>query len=278
MRLRIVVVSVLTAAFVVAGATAPAPAAITWASPATAKIKPGVQTITTDGYGNGGQCTSNFVFSDGISVYLGQAAHCATKSGTTETNGCDTPSLPLGTKVQIQGARYPGVVAYSSWITMQRVGENDRDTCEYNDFALVRLDRRDHARVNPSLPFWGGPKGPTATTEFADRVFSYQNSSLRFGISDLKPKQGYSLGTIAGGWSHIIYTVTPGIPGDSGSAVINDKGAPVGVMVHGVITPTPASNGVTDLTKALSYMRTHGGPNATVVNGTVAFRDRGILP
>ncbi len=38
----------------------------------------------------------------------------------------------------------------------QRVNEN---TCAYNDLALVKVDAADVAKVNPSIPFWGGPVG-----------------------------------------------------------------------------------------------------------------------
>ena len=38
----------------------------------TAPIHPGVQTLT-----NGAQCTSNFIFRDATSTYIGQAAHCS---------------------------------------------------------------------------------------------------------------------------------------------------------------------------------------------------------
>src|SRR5918994_580219 len=67
-----------------------------WA--ATATIHPGVQTISPSG-----QCTSNFVFYDAAdNVYIGQAAHCTGTGGATETNGCDSGSLPLGTAVEVQ--------------------------------------------------------------------------------------------------------------------------------------------------------------------------------
>ena len=33
------------------------------------------------------------------SVYVGYAAHCAGTGGQTDTNGCDTGSVPLGTTV-----------------------------------------------------------------------------------------------------------------------------------------------------------------------------------
>ncbi len=122
-------------------------------TPAT-PIHPGVQTVT-----GGGQCTSNFVFRDGGGTYLGQAAHCSGTGGATETDGCDSGSLPIGTTVEIEGASQPGTLVYNSWITMQAQGESDPDTCAYNDFALVRVNPADVAKVDPTVPGFGGPTG-----------------------------------------------------------------------------------------------------------------------
>ena len=85
-----------------------------WAPAGSAKIKPGNMTFT-----DGAQCTSNFVFQDAADVYLGQAAHCSGTGAATETNGCDSESLPLGTPVEIDGATRPGTLAYNSWLEMQ---------------------------------------------------------------------------------------------------------------------------------------------------------------
>ena len=109
---------------------------------------------------------------------------------------------------------------------MQQAGTTDANTCAYNDFALVKVDAADVGKVNPSIPFWGGPTGiDTDGTAAGDRVYTYGNSSLRAGIEALSPKTGISLGDDAadGGWSHPLYTVTPGIPGDSGSAFLERR-------------------------------------------------------
>ena len=109
---------------------------------------------------NGGQCTANFVFFDASNnVYIGQAAHCSGTDGNTATNGCEAGSLPHGTPVNVDGATQPGTIVYSSWVAMQAAGETDADTCQYNDIALIRLNPADYGRVNPSIPFWGGPTG-----------------------------------------------------------------------------------------------------------------------
>src|SRR5438094_10390526 len=103
---------VLAAACALA-AMALAPAAANAA--ATGAIHPGVQTFT-----NGAQCTANFIFRDATGTYIGQAAHCSGTGGNTETNGCTSGSLPIGTQVTVTGASKPGTMVYNSWLTMQQ--------------------------------------------------------------------------------------------------------------------------------------------------------------
>ncbi|MBC7374205.1 MAG: serine protease [Frankiales bacterium] len=217
----------------------------------------------------GAQCTANFVFTNGADTYIGQAAHCSGTGGSTETNGCTAGSLPLGTKVTIDGATQPGTLVYNSWLAMQAVGETDADTCQYNDFALVKIDPADVASVSPKIPVLGGPTGIDRDGVGAgEQVFSYGNSSLRSGISQLSPKQGVSLGTDSGGWNHPVYTVSPGIPGDSGSAFVNDQGQALGILSTLAIAPLAGSNGVSDLGKSLDYANAKGGLGAvTLVQG-----------
>jgi hypothetical protein len=236
-----------------------------------------VQTITYDtttpAPTDGGQCTSNFIFLDDAgTVYIGQAAHCAGLGAATDTNGCTSQSLPLGTPVEVQGADHLGTLVYSSWLTMQSLGETDVETCDYNDLALVKLDPADAAKVNPSVPHWGGPTAVGGATAQGDQIYSYGNSSLRLGLTQLSPKTGYSLGVTPGGWSHTVYTVTPGIPGDSGSGFLDAQGRAFGVLSTVAILPLPASNGVGDLAHELAYLATHAGPAGTrLVLGTEPF-------
>ncbi|MDP9404931.1 MAG: serine protease [Actinomycetota bacterium] len=245
-------------------------------SPAAAgPLHPGVQTLT-----EGGQCTANFVFTDTAGgVYLGQAAHC---SGTGEgggTNGCDSGSRPLGTPVEVTGASRKGTLAYNSWLTMQARGETDQNACQFNDFALVKLDPADAGRVNPSVPFFGGPTGLATTgTRLGDAVYSYGNSSLRGGLSALSPKRGVSVGDEGDGWSHLVYTVTPGVPGDSGSAFLDASGKALGVLSTLQVLPVVGSNGVGDLSRQLAYLNAHSGlPTVTLVPGTEPFRNDLLL-
>lgn len=252
---------------IAAMATAPG-AATAWAPASDAQVTPGVQTFTA-----GGQCTANFVYASGVDVFIGQAAHCAGTGAATETDGCDSGTLPLGTPVEVSGATRPGTLAYSSWITMQRIGESDPDVCAYNDFALIRLDPADVGRVNPSVPRFGGPVGVGGPSAPGDSVYSYGNSSLRLGITTLSPKQGAVVETTGNGWSRTVYTATPGVPGDSGSGFLDAGGAAIGTLSTVAVLPAPASNGVADLPHELAYARAHGGlPDLQLVNGTEPFR------
>jgi hypothetical protein len=236
-----------------------------WAAADQATIHPGVQTRTA-----GAQCTANFVFRGGGNVYIGQAAHCSGTGDSTETDGCTAKSLPLGTKVDIGGVA-TGTMVYNSWITMQRHREKNPNRCAYNDLALIKLPPSAVAKVNPSVPFWGGPTGVGGATTAGAKVYSYGNSELRGGATTLGPKQGVSLGDEGNGWSHTVYTASPGIPGDSGSGFLNANGKAIGVLSTITLAPLAGSNGVGDLAHELSYMRTHTKLRVTLVRGTEPF-------
>ena len=266
---RLLVAVALLAPLSMLPATPEASAAPVWAPAATATIHPGVQTVT-----NGGQCTANFVYVDGAGVvYLGQAAHCSSTGTNTDTNGCDTGSAPIGTPVTVEGASQPGRLAYNSWLTMQAAGETNPDTCAYNDLALIEIAAADVGKVNPSVPHWGGPTGlNTSGLATLDRIYSYGNSSLRFGITQLSPKIGVSNGDTGNGWSHGTTLVTTGIPGDSGSALLDSSGKATGVLsTVGISLPDGSTNNFGDLSRELAYLNSHTSLGLQLATGTVAF-------
>jgi hypothetical protein len=244
-------------------------AASAWAPAGSATITPGVQTIT-----GGGQCTANFIYQDGSNTYIGQAAHCSSTGAQTDTNGCTSGSLPIGTAVEITGASRPGTLVYNSWLSMQSKGETDPDACAYNDLALVKIDPADVGKVNPSVPRFGGPTGlGSSAAGLGDTVYSYGNSSLRQGVTTLSPKQGVVVQGDGNGWSRTVYTVTPGIPGDSGSGFLDANGAAIGVLSTLAIAPIPASNGVGDLRHELDWMHANSSfSGVNLVAGTEAFK------
>lgn len=248
-RFVLLVLVVLLAVIIPAPAASAAPA---WAPAAGAPIHPGAMVTTGPG-----ACTSNFVFYDDTNVYLGQAAHCSTTGAATDVNGCTAPSLPLGTPVTVKGATKPGELVYNSWLTMQSLDEADPDTCMYNDLALIRLDPADAGRVNPSIPHWGGPNGiNTKGSPVNEYAYSYGNSPLRFGLELLAPKLGVSQGDRGAGWSHTALVLTPGIPGDSGSAFLDRTGKALGVLsTVEIAVPGGLTNGVGDIGRELNYMK-----------------------
>jgi hypothetical protein len=284
MRLSRTLLATLGAACLAAtglvASTGTAQAAPSWAPADTALIHPGTMMYT-----DGAQCTANFVYTDGAgNVYVGYAAHCAGLGESTDTNGCSTDSVPLGTAVDFtndgnlasEGTIVGhGTLAYSSWITEHSLGTSDANTCAYNDLALVKVNPADVSKVNPSVPFWGGPVGiDTDGTKAGDRVWTFGNSSLRGGVAPLSPHTGISLGDDAadGGWSHPLYTVTPGIPGDSGSGFLSAGGKAVGVLSTLGLAPLPASNNIGDLAKELAFAQAHSGfSGLKLENGTEPF-------
>lgn len=268
---RIALGALLASAAAFALSPPSASAAPVWAPAATAAIHPGVMTFTA-----GSQCTANFVFVSGATVYLGQAAHCSSTDAATSTNGCKAHSLPLGTPVDVAGVA-TGTLAYNSWLTMQSLGETDPSTCAYNDMALIQLSPADATKVNPSIPFWGGPIGLGAGAPPLSTIYSYGNSSLRLGLSPLSPKRGLDLTNTPDGWSHTVLTVSPGIPGDSGSAFINRSGQAFGILSTVAVLPIPASNNVGDLAHEIAYLNSHNPFGVALANGTEPFKPNRLI-
>ena len=290
MRLRPKLTSLLCV-LALAALSAPS-AASAWAPAGSATIHPGVMTFTNapSFLGGASQCTANFVFTDAAgNVYLGQAAHCSSTGEDTETNGCSTKSLPLGTPIYsgdllnggVQNGTLIGTLAYNSWITMQGKGETDANTCAYNDLALIKINAAQAGKVNPTVPFWGGPDGLAAgVSATGEQVYTYGNSILRGGVSVLSPKTGVSLGDQeeTGGWSQELYTLSPGIPGDSGSGFMNSSGNALGVLSTVEFAPLPAANGVGTLAKELAYANAATGLGLTVASGTTSFSGAPVPP
>jgi hypothetical protein len=68
-------------------------------------------------------------------------------------------------------------------------------------------------------------------------------------------------------------TLTPGVPGDSGSGFLNGSGAAIGVLNTLQIAPLAGSNGVGDLARELAYLRSHTARTGIrLVPGTEPFK------
>ena len=236
---------------------------------AATTVRPGDQLSSS-----AGQCTANFVFTNGTTQFIGLAAHCFSTGSNTDTNGCNTGSLALGAPVTNANGDVIGTLTYSSWLTMHQAAEKDAETCAYNDLALVKL--ASGVTADPSVPSWGGPTAltPAGTPEAGKTVYTYGNSSLRFGITQLSPKTGTGVSDTPGGWSHTVQTANPGIPGDSGSGFMDASGRAFGILsTVSVGFPDGVANGVGDLGRELAYANSHGF-TVSLVNGG-AFNPNG---
>jgi hypothetical protein len=127
------------------------------------------------------------------------------------------------------------------------------------------------------VPSFGGPTGVGAWDATGSTVYTYGNSSLRGGVTALSPKQGVVLQNTGGGWSHDVYTLTLGIPGDSGSGFLNASGGAIGVLSTVQLAPLAGSNGVGDLPKEITYMQANaaGFSGVNLVPGTEPFSASG---
>lgn len=255
----------------------PTDAARAWAPEARAAITPGIQMYTANA-----QCTGNFVFKDRAGhVYVGYAAHCAGRGQDTDTNGCTTPTNPVGTPVDfVTGGNFffsgttvgHGRLAYTSWGTMQRLKVKNANRCAYNDFALVRLDKASIAKVNPTVPGFGGPTGIAPLLAAGAPVYTVGSSSLRGSTAQ---KSGNVLDRVGGGLAYSVSTSNPGIPGDSGSGFMDRFGRIAGVLstINVGFSLTPVSNTMGNLGAELAWAQKYSGIRGlTLVHGTRGFK------
>jgi hypothetical protein len=176
-------------------------------------------------------CTMNFVFTDGTSKYIGTAGHCV--------EGGRTVVMQVATRVS--------PVDNSLLVTLAAVG---RVAKSWNagigrDFALVKID--------PGwavVPAVGGALGPTGTfcgDPLGQPVLHYGHGYIFF-VEQGYPKVGEVIPDVslifrpsAEGFNWVGY----GLPGDSGSGVMNAAGLAVGDLTHGLAVagvPVPGLN------------------------------------
>ncbi|MGQ0574038.1 MAG: serine protease [Pseudonocardia sp.] len=234
-------------------------------------ITPGALMITSVSPEATSACTAAFVFRNERATFLAYAAHCAIPVQDKKRSGCEYDTLPLGTRVEIQGtagARAYGSLAYSSWRTMREIGESDDDRCRFNDLALVEIDTVDAGSVDPTVPVVGGPSGIDRTPpERFERVVSYQPY-----VTEPAMKQGVMLGTRGGGWLHRVDVAPAANLGDSGSGLLGPDGTAFGILATRYLDRL-ATSGVTDLRLALAYAQRYGQVGELeLVPGRTPFR------
>jgi hypothetical protein len=196
-------------------------------------------------------CTMNFVFNDGTSNYIGTAGHCVAGGGNTVIAQVATRVDPTDTVIVTLAAI--GTVA-RSW--NQGIGQ---------DFAVVRIDPG--FRVIPGVAGGLGPTGALCLDPVGQPVMHYGHGYVFF-VEQGHPKFGEVVPdltlvfdfTSPNGFNWVGY----GLPGDSGSGVMNDAGLAVGDLSHGISVagvPVPGLSFGTDMAGIFGLL----GPGWSIV-------------
>jgi hypothetical protein len=181
-------------------------------------------------------CTMNFVFTDGSSSYIGTAGHCVA--------GGRTVIAQIGTRVDPTD---------TTIVTLAAIGQVAKswNSGIGKDFALVKIDFG--FKVVPGVAGGFGPTGVLCLDPVGQPVMHYGHGYVFF-VEQGNPKFGEVVPdlsllvkfTTSNGFNWVGY----GLPGDSGSGVMNDAGLAVGDLTHGIGiagVPVPGLNFGTDM-------------------------------
>jgi hypothetical protein len=188
-------------------------------------------------------CTMNFVFTDGTSSYIGTAGHCVA-GGRTVIAQIATRVDPTNTVIVTLAAIGKVVKSWN-----QGIGK---------DFGLVKIDPG--FKVVPGVSGGLGPTGVFCGDPVGQPVMHYGHGYIFF------VEQGYpKFGEVVPDLTLLVPFTSPegfnwvgyGLPGDSGSGVMNDAGLAVGDLTHGISVaglPVPGLNFGTDMKQIFSLI------------------------
>lgn len=234
-----------------------------WGAPETKGIRPGNNIAT-----NGAGCTTSFIFTDNKGRYfVSTAAHCIVPGAATSIDGCIAEYSDLSATVSVMDLYDPSnsiaedsvelPAYYSSWHAMQDLEESSPATCNGNDFALLEVPAEHVDLLHPASLHFRAPTGMPSTQEdfqpAGAMIWGYGASTLKQGILEIHPKQGFVLQMANEGWSYTVYLGTPGIPGDSGGHIMTDDGRALGIASTLALAPFALSNNYTNISKAVEY-------------------------
>jgi hypothetical protein len=176
-----------------------------------------------------GQCTLNYVFRNGGTLYIGTAGHCSKGVGDVMTDE--------------NGARI-GTVAF-------RIESGD------DDFTLIAIDPARYGEVSPAVRNWGGPTGSTVSTlTNTGDVLLLSGYGLAF--STLAQSRGRP-GILADDTPTLYLAELPAIFGDSGGPVIEaSTGKALGIVSGIALTIPPSTLLGPTVEGTLHTLATHG--------------------
>lgn len=177
---------------------------------------------------DGSLCTLAFILADAHDLYFATAGHC----------------------IQVdQVATNPdhGDIGVGAFHFLEPETGSSSDGSPGMDFGLIRILPEQYANLNPKVCGWDGPVGLYEGGAEGGMVRHFGHGVV-FG--DLGPttqqREGYFLATD----EQAFYWTGFGVPGDSGSAVLDENDLAIGVFTHvlaGVNGVPPADNGGTRL-------------------------------
>jgi len=188
-------------------------------------------------------CTMNFVFTDGTSYYIGTAGHC---SGNRKT-----VIAQVGTRVDPTDTVFVTLAAIGTTVASWNSGIG-------KDFALVKINAG--FKVIPGVTGALGPTGVFCGDPVGQPVMHYGHGYIFF------VEQGYpKFGEVVPDLTLLVKFTTPdgfnwvgyGLPGDSGSEVMNDAGLAVGDLTHGIGiagVPVPGLSFGTDMSEIFALI------------------------
>ena len=165
-------------------------------------------------------CTMNFVFTDGTSKYIGTAGHCVA--------GGKTVIAQISTRVDPTDTVFVTLAAIGNVVKTVNQGIG-------KDFALVKINSG--FKVVPGMAGALGPTGVFCGDPVGQPVMHYGHGYIFF------VEQGYAkFGEVIPDLTLLVKFASPngfnwvgyGLPGDSGSGVMNDAGLAVGDLSHGI--------------------------------------------
>ena len=236
---------------------------------------------------NGGMCTANFVWTDGVKRYLGSAGHCFLPSDRTATHGPGADFNASGVVVRVCvssclfGGATGGFVA-GNLVTLGKVAyarQSENGAAVGNDFGIVEIPPLLWTLVRPSLPVWGGPvAGPDGRSTLGQTLCHYGVGWVMGETFATMARAGVGIGQsdAAGSFTYAGATIS----GDSGSAVVTCQVntqtgvrglAPVGIHTHSdlgaVVISLPGIKHGTTIAKAKSMAQQAGISLSLVYSG-----------
>ena len=189
-------------------------------------------------------CTMNFIFTDGTSNYIGTAGHCVAKGGAVVAQ--------VATRIDPTDSVVVTLAAIGRTVKKMNNGIGQ-------DFGLVKIDPG-----WPVVPGIAGAAGPTGTfcgDPVGQPVIHYGHGYI-FLVEQGVPKAGEVIPDLNAvvpfkstqyGYNWVGY----GLPGDSGSPVMNAAGLATGDLTHGLAiagVPIPGLNFGTDMAGIFNFL------------------------